>query len=284
MGVDWSRNVLWMSPAARAAVADAHLVVVGCGGNGVAFCVDAAHLGFRRFTLCDGDSLDESNLNRFIVALPGEVGRPKVEVIRSYLTARFPGADVDAIAEPFPNARLDDRLGPGSLVVGCLDDAFARIELDVHARRHGRTLVDLGSGFVVDASAGSGDPVLGAGGQVAISRPGGPCLRCLGFDLDGTKHTYYAPEATPEPSSLLLNSIVAALAAEAVVRELCGALAPVNFIAYDRERCHLARGEVAARPGCAICGPDGARHVDAVGGVAALRAGLIAEGVRCRTS
>src|SRR6266567_3258153 len=58
-------------------LARAHVVVIGLGGVG-SFAAEAlARAGVGRLTLCDGERIDETNVNRQLHALQGEVGRFK---------------------------------------------------------------------------------------------------------------------------------------------------------------------------------------------------------------
>ncbi len=64
-----------MSKPLQRRIAESRLFVVGCGGLGSLFVIEAAHLGFRDFILVDADKLETSNLNRFIIATREDVGR-----------------------------------------------------------------------------------------------------------------------------------------------------------------------------------------------------------------
>src|SRR5260370_14718677 len=74
---NWSRTRLWMSEHELEQVNEATLVIVGCGGTGSILAIFTAYLGFGQLILCEADKLETSNLNRFIVAAPSDVGRPK---------------------------------------------------------------------------------------------------------------------------------------------------------------------------------------------------------------
>jgi|SRR5215212_1675617 len=279
----WDRNLLWMTPPLVEAVHQTHLVVIGCGGNGIAFIINAVHLGFRQFTLCDPDTLDETNLNRCPIALPDQVGQPKVEVIQSYLTARFPEFVVDCIPEAFPNERILPALSSATQVVSCLDLVHTRIEADVLCRKLGRGLIDLGSGFVLGATTGT---PIAAGGQVLLSRPDGPCLMCLGFAGDvGGGNTYFAPLTDrPEPSSLVLNSVVAALGVECLLKELPDQDWGVNRVAYERNTLSCTTEVLPSRPDCRICGLGAEEDILSVTEGEQLGQLLTEEGIACKTA
>jgi hypothetical protein len=277
-----SRNQLWLSPELGATVRESPLVVVGCGGNGMLFVINAAHIGFRHFTLCDPDTLNATNLNRLPPAVPAQVGQPKVEIARSYLAERFPQAVVDCSAEPFPNTHTAEAFSSAAFVIAALDTIHIRLEVDVLARKYRRVLLDLGSGFALDDRTGL---PYSAGGQILVSRPAGPCLMCLGFDSWTARNTYFVPAAVdPEPSSLLLNNVVATLAIEVLLRELSNRSQAANRITYDRETLSITLATLVGLPTCHVCGEHSIRNVESVTRGEELVKRLTKEGVVCKTA
>jgi molybdopterin/thiamine biosynthesis adenylyltransferase len=263
-----ARNRLWLSRELAEAVARAQILIVGCGGTGSLVAMNCAHLGFRHLTVCDPDVLDASSLNRFIPARPQDIGRRKVDVTADYLRARFPHLDSQLIGEPFPSDAAVDACETAIAVFGCLDAIAPRIALDVLCRSRGRLLIDLGSGFAFDDAA----VMVGAGGQVLISRPTGPCLQCIGFNPDGEKHDYFVPRAgLPAPSSLLLNAVIASVAVECLLRELGPKPPPENRVQYDATASTLTPETCMGRRDCPVCGAGGNEHVASVGNRALFR-------------
>lgn len=280
-GMIRQRSLLWMTPDVQRRVGTASLLVLGAGGTGVLVAVYAAHVGIRKIAVCDPDRLDESNLNRYLIASRADVGRLKVDIIRDYAGARFDDVEVTAIPHAFPHRDAERLLTDADLVVTCVDDVTSRIEADLLARKHRKTLIDLGSGFVLDEMSSGPGNVASAGGQLSISRPDATCLGCLGFELSMRENTYFVGETEPEPSSILLNGVVAAVGVEAVLQELVGSLKPANRIIYDRGRTELTRESVERRAGCPVCGTGRPAQV---GEREILFHRLAERGVRCRTS
>jgi molybdopterin/thiamine biosynthesis adenylyltransferase len=258
-----SRTVLWMSPAIRDKLNQAKLLVVGCGGTGSLLAVDAAFLGFKSIVICDGDTLEASNLNRFVYAAPADVGRSKAELIQSYIKSHVPEVVVDVVADPFPSqATLTLVADQPVIVAGCVDDVRVRVELDVLCRRFGRTLVDLGTGFAVEEDG----RMVGSGGQVLISRPEGPCLMCLGFPQLLNENDYFAGSGrAPEPSLLLLNTIVSSLALDCLLKEVDDNTSrEINVVRYSRDQMTLTPERGGRYPGCKICGDFATSYLQSV--------------------
>jgi ThiF family len=257
-----SRNRLWMAAPLATAMAEAAIVVVGCGGNGALVGIGLAHLGVRRLTLCDPDRIEPSNLNRFPVAAQTDVGRLKVEALCDYLRPRFPRLELAAVSVPSPNDAVAAACTSGTAVFGCLDTVHARLELDVLCRSRCRLLIDAGTGFVTD----DGGSIVAGGGQVLISRPGGPCLQCLGFTPTARGPGYFVPgDAPPAASSLLLNSVVSALAIECLLDELRRGGRGINRVCYDATARTLTSETLVGERDCLVCGTDAAAHLTGVG-------------------
>jgi hypothetical protein len=244
------------------ALTEAAIVIVGTGGNGALVAIGAAHLGVRRLTLCDPDRIETSNLNRSPVAAPADVGRLKVEVLRDYLRPRFPLLELAAVSVPFPNDAVAAACTSGTAVFGCLDTVHARLELDVLCRSRCRLLIDAGTGFAID----DGAAIVSGGGQVLISRPDGPCLQCLGFTPMARGPGYFVPgNAPPAASSLLLNSVVSALAVECLLDELGHSGRGANRVCYDATARTLTAQTLVGERDCPVCGVNAAAHLAGVG-------------------
>lgn len=63
----------------------AHILVVGLGGVGGFVAEFLARAGVGTLTLIDGDVVDETNINRQIIALQSTIGKPKAEVLAQRL-------------------------------------------------------------------------------------------------------------------------------------------------------------------------------------------------------
>lgn len=256
-----ARTLLWMSPEDFAQIGETPLLVVGSGGTGSLLAVEAAYVGFRNIIICEADGLERSNLNRFIYATEDDIGRLKAEIVSDYLRVHAPYVRVTVIPEAFPSvAALEILANSSPLVAGCVDDTRVRIELNVACRRFSLTLVDLGTGFVRKDGK-----IVSAGGQVLVSRPGGPCLMCLGFTHLMNENDYMVgPDYSPQPSLLLLNTVVSSLAVECLLNEASGVETDFNAIEYSRRDVKVWTRTFESQPTCRICGVGSERHIESV--------------------
>lgn len=71
--------------AGQVALAQSHVVLVGCGGIGNPALQYLAAAGIGRLTLIDGDTVDETNLQRQTLFTPADIGRPKADVAAKWV-------------------------------------------------------------------------------------------------------------------------------------------------------------------------------------------------------
>ncbi len=77
--------------AGQVALAQAHVVLVGCGGIGSPALQYLAAAGIGRLTLIDDDVVEPSNLQRQTIFAEGDIGRSKAEAAADWV-AHFDGA------------------------------------------------------------------------------------------------------------------------------------------------------------------------------------------------
>lgn len=152
----------------QVALADAHIVVVGCGGIGSPAIQYLAAAGVGHLTLIDDDTVDLSNLQRQTIFSPADVGRPKAQAAADWVRRYDPGIEVEARVQRVQANTVADLLaGAHGVLDGC--DNFAT-----------RLLVS-------DACVAARVPLTSAAvgrfqGQVANFAghlPGQPCYRCF---------------------------------------------------------------------------------------------------------
>jgi hypothetical protein len=150
--------------------------IVGLGGGGSHIAQQLAHVGFLNYRIWDGDVAEDSNLNRLIGAKESDPTNktPKIEIAERLIKGLRAKAVVDSY-----RSRWQDKPEPlrgCDLIFGCVDGFSQRRELEACARRYLIPLIDIG----MDVHC-IGDEPPRMGGQAILSRPGGPCMFCLGF-------------------------------------------------------------------------------------------------------
>jgi len=74
-----------------------HVLVAGLGGVGAYAAESLARAGIGKFTLIDGDVIEETNINRQLLALHSTLGRPKAEVMAERIRDINPDARIEII-------------------------------------------------------------------------------------------------------------------------------------------------------------------------------------------
>jgi molybdopterin/thiamine biosynthesis adenylyltransferase len=154
--------------AGQVALADAHVVLIGCGGIGSPALQYLAAAGIGRMTLVDSDTIDLSNLQRQTIFTPADVGRPKAEVAAEWVRRFDPALEIVPIVERVDGANVARILADSTVVLDGCDNFATRL-------------------IVSDACVAAGIPLTSAAigrfqGQVASFAghlPEQACYRCF---------------------------------------------------------------------------------------------------------
>lgn len=238
------RLVRGFGNAARTRLRGTRVGVIGCGGGASHVIQQLAYLGVGALTLADADTIELTNLNRLIGAVPsrsrrtladrflrrgrGDVGRHKVEVMARMVTMIDDSIDVAAVPEFFPTAATVEALRQCDILVACVDRLQVRDDLNRLAKRYLIPMIDIGIEIVPgppDAETVSAIP-----GRVTKVLPDGPCLRCQGIiddarlkaERDGRPLGYTGAAKIPDPAVVTLNGTVASAAATEVLQLVTG--------------------------------------------------------------
>jgi len=152
----------------------ANIVIGGAGALGNEVVKNLALLGVGRLFVCDKDTIETSNLTRSVLFRLSDVGRHKAVVA----CERAREINPDTVALPI-DGDLRFTLGLGlirraDVVLGCLDSVAARVYLNRHAFRMGKTFVDAGLDHL------NGD-------VRTYALPEGPCYECGLSEKDRTE-------------------------------------------------------------------------------------------------
>lgn len=107
----------------------ASVTIVGVGGVGGAAAELLARCGVGRIRLIDFDRVEESNINRQVVANVDTVGRLKTEVLKEMILKINPNCQVEAISERLTKENVGALLSKDSFVVDAIDSVSDKVEL-----------------------------------------------------------------------------------------------------------------------------------------------------------
>jgi hypothetical protein len=146
------RNAGYIDPETQERIRTARLLIAGCGiGSGLAIC--ATRLGFERFLLVDGDTVDAHNLNRQFFDF-ADVGKPKVQALREHILRINPQADVEVLQANLDGSNTDGAVARADIVFDTVDflDLGAILRLHSSARQQQKpvfTALSVGFGALV---------------------------------------------------------------------------------------------------------------------------------------
>lgn len=133
-----ARTVALLGEDAVAKLERSRVAVVGLGGVGGHVLETLARAGVGSFILVDGDVVEESNLNRQIIATIDTVGTPKAEAAKRRVLSINPLADVTAVQARFSEATAESLLtGDIDYIADCIDSLADKVALVCFAQKRG---------------------------------------------------------------------------------------------------------------------------------------------------
>jgi molybdopterin/thiamine biosynthesis adenylyltransferase len=119
------------------------VAVCGCGGIGSWVAIDAAMTGVSTIFLFDPDILEEHNRNR-LPFCQGSIGKPKVEVIKNYISAIRPECSVIAVQDKLEGILLEIQLSLGAPIIECTDSPKCQIAIYNACKKAGVRFIKAG--------------------------------------------------------------------------------------------------------------------------------------------
>lgn len=129
---------------------DANIAIVGLGGVGGIAAIALARSGIGHLILCDFDVVEESNINRQIVASMSTLGRLKTDVLKEMIHDINPSCSVIVLSQ-----KVNDQLfsHQPSHVIDAIDDINAKISLiESCLKYHIPFISSMGAGKKMDLS------------------------------------------------------------------------------------------------------------------------------------
>jgi molybdopterin/thiamine biosynthesis adenylyltransferase len=219
----------------------AHVLVIGAGGLGSAALLYLAASGIGRITVCDGDKVDLTNLQRQVVHRNESIGKSKAASAASTLAAINPEIRVEALDERAGPDRLMALVRAADVVLDCSDNFATRHALNRACVAHRKPLVS-GAGIRFD-------------GQIAVfdlRREDAPCYHCLFAEDARTEEERCATLGVFAPLVGVVGTMQAMEAIKLVTgvgETLAGRLVLFDALASRWHEVRLARD-----PHCRVCG------------------------------
>lgn len=219
----------------------ARALVVGAGGLGSPAAMYLASAGLGTIVLCDGDTVDLTNLQRQILHRSASVGRPKAISGRDTLALLNPDVQVIPLEQRLEGVALEDQVAVADVVLDCSDNFATRHAINRACAKHHKPLVS-GAAIRFD-------------GQVSVfdlRQPASPCYNCLFPEGQDTEEVRCAVMGVFAPLTGMIGTAQAAEALKLVAgcgESLSGRLLLLDGLAMEWRSIQLGKD-----PGCAVCG------------------------------
>lgn len=149
-----SRTALLLGEAGVRKLKESRVAVFGLGGVG-SYCAEAlARAGVGRLALVDKDAVEESNINRQLVALYSTLGRDKVSVMGAHVADISPFCEVEELRTFYlPETAEQIDLSRFDWIADCIDNVTAKLCLIERAKAAGVPVISaMGAGNKLDPS------------------------------------------------------------------------------------------------------------------------------------
>jgi adenylyltransferase/sulfurtransferase len=221
-------------------IRNAHALIIGAGGLGSPVALYLASAGVGTLTICDGDTVDLTNLQRQIVHRTDAIGTMKTASAQRTLADINPEISVQAINERVAGPRLDELVRDADIVLDCSDNFATRHALNRACVAHRKPLVS-GAGVRFD-------------GQITVfdlRDAQSPCYHCLFPEHSENEDMRCAVMGVFAPLVGIIGSMQAAEALKLIAGigdSLCGRLLLLDALAMDWRAVRLKRDAA-----CGVC-------------------------------
>lgn len=223
------------------AINHVRVAIIGLGGGGSHASQQFAHIGLLNPVGFDFDRVDKegTNLNRLVgaTAKDAEDETLKTEVAERLYRGLLPKAQIRFFPERWQDRA--EELRSCHVIIGCVDTFMARAELETFCRRFLIAYIDIG----MDVH-GASPPAIS--GQVILSLPGGPCMRCMGFitedrlSQEGARYGQVGGRAQVVWPNAVLASTAVGLTVE-ILSGWTGNSKSFDYLVYDGNRMTVQR-------------------------------------------
>jgi adenylyltransferase/sulfurtransferase len=217
-----------------------HALVIGAGGLGSPIALYLASAGVGRITVCDGDTVDLTNLQRQIVHRTESIGRKKAESARDTMASINPLVEIVTIGERVAEEAITALAADADVVLDASDNFATRHAVNRACVTSRKPLV---SGAAVRFD-----------GQVAVfdmRAADAPCYACL-FPEEG--------ENEDMPCAVMgvfapVTGIVGTIQAAEALKLLAGIGEPLTsrLLLVDALTMQLRTIRFGKDPACVVC-------------------------------
>lgn len=152
MDEKFSRTEMLVGNEGMEKLRNAKVVIFGLGGVGSFVCEGLARSGVGNFVLVDYDKVDETNINRQVIATTKTIGQCKVDIMKERILDINPDANVEIYKEFYlEDCEIDIITSDLSYAVDCVDTIMAKIAIICKSKELGVPVISsMGTGNKLD--------------------------------------------------------------------------------------------------------------------------------------
>ena len=221
-------------------IREAHVALIGIGGLGCAVAQYLVSSGIGQLSLCDFDTVAESNLARQVLYRQTDIGRLKVEAASEALKDLNGDTHIQSIARRMGDEDLRELIPSCDLVIDASDNYGTRLAVN-------RNCLALKTPWIMASC-------IRMEGQIMLMRPELPeqaCYRCV----YGT-----APDTLEDCPGAGIFAPVAGIsgtsAAHFALAHLAGLQIPAGLHLFDAANWQWQSLKIKRNPGCKDCSRD----------------------------
>lgn len=240
----YSRHIILKEVGAKGQqkLLNAKVLIIGTGGLGAPAAMFLAAAGVGTIGLVDFDAVELSNLQRQIIHLTKDVGKPKVISGKETINEMNPDINVVTYQEWINSGNIADIIKDYDFIIDGTDNFPAKF-------------------LINDACVMAGKPFSHAGiitffGQTITYLPGqGPCYRCI-------FRTPPPPDAVPTCKQAgvlgVMGGIIGTIQATEAIKYILGVGELLNgkLLTYDALEMDFRKVKLAHNKKCRVCGDN----------------------------
>ena len=219
-------------------IRDAHVALIGVGGLGCAAAQYLVSSGIGKLSLCDFDTVSESNLSRQILYRDSDLGRLKTDAATEVLQKLNPDTVVQSVSKRMTGEDMQALFPSCDLVIDASDNYGTRLAVN-------RSCLALNKPWIMASC-------IRMEGQIMFLRPDLPqqaCYRCAyGVAPDTLEDCPGAGIFAP------VAGIVGSSAAHFALAHLAGMQAPAGLHLFDASNWAWRSLKIKRDSGCKDCG------------------------------
>ena len=220
---------------------NSHALIIGAGGLGSPVALYLAASGLGKITICDGEKVDLTNLQRQIVHFTTAVGTLKTRSARSTMELINPEVKIVEVPKRVSSEDVMDLVTSADVVLDASDNFATRHAVNRACVVHRKPLVS-GAGVRFD-------------GQVAVfdlRETTSPCYHCLFPENGELEETRCAVMGVFAP----LTGIIGTIQAAEALKLLTGAGETLNgrLLVLDALSMEWRSIKLSKDPKCSVCG------------------------------